>query len=102
MPLIKNRYGKGRVRVMRIHRDGNKHEVSQLSVKAMLEDKGVALCMELLLNRRDVGAVNQRLGGGQGGRSVLRQTVRQFARRGLQFGRGDDFRDQPPIAGLRR
>jgi urate oxidase len=28
---------KGRVRVMRIHRDGDKHEVSQLNVKAMLE-----------------------------------------------------------------
>jgi urate oxidase len=35
--LIKNRYGKGRVRVMRIHRDGDRHEVSQLSVKAMIE-----------------------------------------------------------------
>src|SRR5205823_10627085 len=29
--------GKGRVRVMRIHRDGERHEVSQLSVKAMIE-----------------------------------------------------------------
>lgn len=37
MPLIKNRYGKGRVRVMRIHRDGERHEVSQLNVKAMIE-----------------------------------------------------------------
>ncbi|CAN5320825.1 urate oxidase [soil metagenome] len=37
MPLIMNRFGKGRVRIMRIHRDGDKHEVSQLSVKAMLE-----------------------------------------------------------------
>ncbi len=37
MPLIKNRYGKGRVRVMRIHRDGDRHEVSQLNVKAMME-----------------------------------------------------------------
>src|SRR3981081_3135748 len=37
MPLIKNRYGKGRVRVMRIHRDGDKHEVSQINVKAMIE-----------------------------------------------------------------
>ena len=37
MPLIKNRYGKGRVRVMRIHRDGDRHEVSQLSIKAMIE-----------------------------------------------------------------
>ena len=37
MPLIKNKYGKGRVRVMRIHRDGERHEVSQLSIKAMIE-----------------------------------------------------------------
>ncbi|MGA2289770.1 factor-independent urate hydroxylase [Bradyrhizobium sp.] len=37
MPLIKNTYGKGRVRVMRIHRDGDRHEVSQLNVKAMIE-----------------------------------------------------------------
>ena len=37
MALIKNTYGKGRVRVMRIHRDGDTHEVSQLNVKAMLE-----------------------------------------------------------------
>ena len=37
MPLIRNRYGKGRVRVMRIHRDGDRHEVSQLNVKAMVE-----------------------------------------------------------------
>ncbi len=37
MPLIMNKYGKGRVRVMRIHRDGDRHEVSQLDVKAMLE-----------------------------------------------------------------
>jgi urate oxidase len=37
VPLIKNRYGKGRVRVMRIHRDGGRHEVSQLNVRAMIE-----------------------------------------------------------------
>ena len=37
MPLIRNKYGKGRVRVMRIHRDGDRHEVSQLNVKAMIE-----------------------------------------------------------------
>ncbi|HYS87488.1 MAG TPA: urate oxidase, partial [Bradyrhizobium sp.] len=37
MPLIKNRYGKGRVRVMRIHRDGDKHEVGQLNIKVMVE-----------------------------------------------------------------
>ncbi|PAY08397.1 urate oxidase [Bradyrhizobium sp. UFLA03-84] len=32
-----NRYGKGRVRVMRVHRDGDRNEVSQLNIKAMLE-----------------------------------------------------------------
>jgi urate oxidase len=37
VPLIKNRYGKGRVRVMRIHRDGGRHEVSQLNLKVMIE-----------------------------------------------------------------
>ncbi|MGY4317665.1 factor-independent urate hydroxylase [Bradyrhizobium sp. JR3.5] len=37
MSLIKNRYGKGRVRVLRIHRDGERQEVSQLSIRAMLE-----------------------------------------------------------------
>jgi urate oxidase len=37
VPLIKNRYGKGRVRVMRIHRDGGRHEVSQLNVKVMMD-----------------------------------------------------------------
>ncbi len=37
MPLIRNRYGKGRVRVMRLHRDGDRHEVSQLNIKAMVE-----------------------------------------------------------------
>lgn len=37
MPLIRNRYGKGRVRVMRIHRKADSHEVSELSVKAMVE-----------------------------------------------------------------
>jgi urate oxidase len=37
VPLIKNKYGKGRVRVMRIHRDGDRHEVSQLNVKVMIE-----------------------------------------------------------------
>src|ERR1700761_1780996 len=37
VPLIKNKYGKGRVRVMRIHRDGERHEVSELNIQAMLE-----------------------------------------------------------------
>src|SRR6202045_4735081 len=37
VPLIKSKYGKGRVRVMRLHRDGGRHEVSQLSIKVMVE-----------------------------------------------------------------
>ena len=37
MPLIHHRYGKGRVRVMRIHREGEKHEVRELTVQAMVE-----------------------------------------------------------------
>src|SRR5260370_27084111 len=35
--VIKSKYGKGRVRVMRLHRDGGRHEVSQLSIKVMVE-----------------------------------------------------------------
>jgi len=37
MPLISNAYGKGRVRVMRVHRDGDRNEVRELTVKTMLE-----------------------------------------------------------------
>lgn len=37
MTLIKYRYGKGRVRIMRVHRDGDTQDVSQLSLKVMLE-----------------------------------------------------------------
>jgi urate oxidase len=37
MPLIQNTYGKGRVRIMRIHRDGDRQDVSQLNIKAMLQ-----------------------------------------------------------------
>jgi urate oxidase len=37
MALIGNTYGKGRVRVMRVHRDGDRHEVRELTIRAMLE-----------------------------------------------------------------
>ena len=37
MPLIHNTYGKARVRVMRVHRDGDYNEVRELSVQTMLE-----------------------------------------------------------------
>jgi urate oxidase len=36
MKLTKHTYGKDRVRVMRIHRDGDRHEVRELTVHAML------------------------------------------------------------------
>ena len=36
MPLIRNSYGKGRVRIMRVKRDSARHEVRELSVQAML------------------------------------------------------------------
>ena len=37
MPLLSNSYGKGRVRVMRVHRDGDHNEVRELSVLTMLQ-----------------------------------------------------------------
>jgi urate oxidase len=37
MALVRNIYGKGRVRVMRLKRDGERHEARELTVKAMLE-----------------------------------------------------------------
>ena len=37
MPLLSNRYGKARVRVMRIHREGDYNEARDLSVTIMLE-----------------------------------------------------------------
>ena len=36
MPLIRNTYGKGRVRIMRVDRASERHEVRELSVQAML------------------------------------------------------------------
>ena len=36
MPLISNTYGKGRVRVMRVHRGPDRHEVRELTVTTML------------------------------------------------------------------
>jgi urate oxidase len=37
MPLIHNRYGKGEVRVMRVHRTSDRHEVRELTVRVMVE-----------------------------------------------------------------
>jgi urate oxidase len=39
MTLIKSTYGKARVRVMRIHRDGDRHEPRELSIRVMLTGK---------------------------------------------------------------
>ena len=36
MPLIRNTYGKGRVRIMRVSRDSARHEVRELNVQVML------------------------------------------------------------------
>lgn len=36
MTLVSNTYGKSRVRIMRLHRDGERHEVRELTVQAML------------------------------------------------------------------
>lgn len=37
MPLVHDTYGKGRVRVMRVRRDTERHEVRELTVKVMLK-----------------------------------------------------------------
>jgi len=37
MKLLHHTYGKGRVRVMRVHRDGEYHEVRELSIQTMLD-----------------------------------------------------------------
>jgi urate oxidase len=60
MALIGNTYGKCRVRVMRIHRDGDRHEVRELSVSAMVQgdfgktythaDNSLALCTDTMKN----------------------------------------------------
>lgn len=43
MPLIQNTYGKSRVRVMRVHRDGEHNDVRELSLRTLLEgDFGAA------------------------------------------------------------
>jgi urate oxidase len=37
MALVRKTYGKGRVRVMRVHRNGDRYEARELTVKAMLQ-----------------------------------------------------------------
>ncbi len=60
MALLSKTYGKGRVRVMRIHREGDRHEVRELTVQAMLEgdfssaftdaDNSTSLCTDTVKN----------------------------------------------------
>ena len=60
MGLVSNIYGKGRVRVMRVHRDSERHEVRELSVAAMVQgdfartythgDNSSALCTDTMKN----------------------------------------------------
>jgi urate oxidase len=60
MALISKTYGKGRVRVMRIHREGDWQEVRELTVKAMVEgnfagaftdaDNSTSLCTDTVKN----------------------------------------------------
>lgn len=60
MVLIGNTYGKGRVRVMRVHRDGARHEARELSITAMVEgdfartythaDNAQSLCTDTIKN----------------------------------------------------
>lgn len=60
MALISKTYGKGRVRVMRIHREGERQEVLELTVRAMVEgdfaraftdaDNSTSLCTDTVKN----------------------------------------------------
>ena len=60
MALISKTYGKDRVRVMRVHRDGERQEVRELTVKAMVEgnfapaftdaDNTTSLCTDTVKN----------------------------------------------------
>jgi urate oxidase len=60
MALISNTYGKGRVRVMRVHRAGDRQEVRELTVQVMLEgdfgraftgaDNSTSLCTDTMKN----------------------------------------------------
>ncbi|RDJ26908.1 urate oxidase [Bosea caraganae] len=75
MPLIRNSYGKGRVRIMRVKRETDRHEVRELTVKALLtgdfaanytsDDNSTAIATDTVKNivnivaRDNVGAENE-------------------------------------------
>ena len=60
MPLVRNTYGKGRVRVLRVKRNPDRHEVRELTVKTMVEgdfaraytdaDNSTSLCTDTVKN----------------------------------------------------
>jgi len=79
MPLIRNSYGKGRVRIMRVKRDSARHEVRELSVQVMLSgdfeaaytegDNSKVIATDSIKNivnivaRDNVGAENEEFAG---------------------------------------
>ena len=78
MPLIGNSYGKGRVRVMRVARDGERHEVREVTALTMLEgdfaraytagDNTQVIATDTIKNiayivaREELGACNEEFG----------------------------------------
>lgn len=79
MPLVRNTYGKGRVRIMRVNRESERHEVRELSVQAMLSgefeasytagDNSSVIATDTVKNivnivaRDNVGATNEEYAG---------------------------------------
>lgn len=73
MALISKTYGKGRVRVMRVHRDGPRQEVRELTVQAMVEgdfdraftdaDNSTSLCTDTIKNVVNIVAREQLTAG---------------------------------------
>jgi urate oxidase len=73
MALISNTYGKGRVRVMRVHRAGARQEVRELTVQVMLEgdfdraftdaDNSTSLCTDTMKNVVNIVAREQLTAG---------------------------------------
>ena len=94
MPLIGNSYGKGRVRVMRVARDGERHEVREVTALTMLEgdfaraythaDNAQVIATDTIKNiayivaREELGACNEEFGAKLAARFLSR--YRQVSR----------------------
>jgi urate oxidase len=73
MNLLHKTYGKGRVRVMRVHREGDRQEVRELTVKAMVEgdfarafthaDNATSLCTDTVKNVVNIIALEEPTAG---------------------------------------